>query len=726
MAALLIAGAVIWVVWLFTLSPDRRSEALKLGGFIIPLVLAVITVVSTINRARRPGDPQPIDALVDSLALAVQNQWRKAANERSLLTPAPIQIRWTLSDLPIAGPVEASVGSPEVQAPFSPIPGCAVATLDDLRRGGGRREMHALYAGLGSGRVILTGAAGAGKTGAAILLLLDALSHRELVGEKERHRVPVPLLVHAVGWDPITFSVQEWLSKELTSAYPVLQQRGGRRDAMNLLMRQDKIALLLDGFDEMEESLRPAALLALADAPFRVVVFTRPLEMVDAASAAWLVGSAAIDLHKVTGRDAAYYLVRALRGPAPSGWSELLARLQDDRCGSLAVALSTPLMLTLVRDTYRAGDSVNDLLDMNRSGTVADIEHGLIARLLADAYSRRPGRPEPRYSLRQAQRGLTFFATQLNERQVRDLAWWHLPAWTPSTPRVLITVGFFAIDFGLVHGLLGVALSEEEFLTTFVPGAILGTALGAIFGIPFARGLGEPRRFRITALSAIITRSSIYRALAVGFLSGVAVGVIVGFLTWVAGSARVVEYGVTFGIPAGLAAGLFAVFASGKSAEGSPLSPYETWRNDRAIGIGIGLTVGAVTGTLVWLNAAFHSDSGPLVGLFGGFAFGLACLLGFGLTCSKTWPTGLAWLQLIVSRRVPAVGLMSYLEYARERGVLRTVGGLYQFRHSSLQDHLIEHGISAASRRPLAGSIEGGGLRSDYIRRQRGRPSPRA
>jgi hypothetical protein len=694
-SVLVIAGSVVWVIWLFSLSPGERSEALKLGGFIIPLALAVITVLGSLSRALRPMEPQPINVLADSLAQAIQIQWRKAADERALLTPAPIPVRWSISALPITGTVEASIGSPDNQPPFLPLPGYTRITENDLRAGGGRRELHALYAGLGSGRLVITGDPGAGKSGAANLLLLDALSHRDLVEEEERHRVPVPVLVNALGWDPTRDSIQEWLSRRLTETYPLLQHRGGLVEAMNLVTSQDRIALLLDGLDEMEESLRPTALLALADAPFRVVVLARPPEMIEATRSVWLVGAAAISLHHVTSHDAAQYLARALRGPAPTGWNDLLAHLRDHDSSTLATALSTPLTLTLVRDTYRAGDDVGELLDMNHHNLASDIEDSLIARVLPDAYSRRPGRPEPRYSLVQAQQGLSFIARQMNKRHVRDLAWWHIPTWTPSFPRVLITVILFALLFGLTHGLVGTALSEAKFLRVFIPGLVFGAALGAVFGIPFARGYGEPRRFRLADVSAMITRRSAYRGVLIGIGCGLGVGVAIGLLTWVVGSIYSVRYGITFGIAAGLAAGLFAVFALGKPAEGSPLSPYETWRNDRNIGLGIGAIIGATMGTLIGLRAT--SAFGILAGLFEGTVFMLAFLLAFGVTSTKTWPANLAWLQLILSRRVPAVSLISYLEYARERGVLRSAGGVYQFRHYSLQHQLVERETSLAS-----------------------------
>ena len=60
----------------------------------------------------------------------------------------------------------------------------------------------------------------------------------------------------------------------------------------------------------------------------------------------------------------------------------------------------------------------------------------------------------------------------------------------------------------------------------------------------------------------------------------------------------------------------------------------------------------------------------------------------YGVTSSVTWSTTLAWLQLQRSHQVPAVGLMSFLDDARNRGVLRTVEAVYQFRHATLQDQL--------------------------------------
>jgi hypothetical protein len=54
---------------------------------------------------------------------------------------------------------------------------------------------------------------------------------------------------------------------------------------------------------------------------------------------------------------------------------------------------------------------------------------------------------------------------------------------------------------------------------------------------------------------------------------------------------------------------------------------------------------------------------------------------------SMTWVASLAFVQFAARRRTP-VRLVRFLEDARDRNVLRTVGPVYQFRHARLQDRL--------------------------------------
>ena len=122
---------------------------------------------------------------------------------------------------------------------------------------------------------------------------------------------------------------------------PLFQHRSGRAEAVALVDVRDKVALILDGFDEMDQALRPAALEALSDAPFRVVVFSRSEEMSQALSAPWFVGAVVVSLDAITGCLAAEYLNWAALGPLPAGWDLLLRHLRESPTVLLRVVHAT-------------------------------------------------------------------------------------------------------------------------------------------------------------------------------------------------------------------------------------------------------------------------------------------------------------------------------------------------------------------------------------------------
>lgn len=101
---LVVAGVVLIgaaVALTYVLPSARLAAVLKLAEFVGP----VLTVLGLLRGARRPAEPRPLDTLAELLAQAVHTQWRTAATERILVTPAPIPVSWSLSDLPVTGPV---------------------------------------------------------------------------------------------------------------------------------------------------------------------------------------------------------------------------------------------------------------------------------------------------------------------------------------------------------------------------------------------------------------------------------------------------------------------------------------------------------------------------------------------------------------------------------------------------------------------------------------------
>jgi hypothetical protein len=663
---LAVAGILVWAVW----RSPHRGDLSTFGGFVVAVIAPVASLIVYLTKLRRPGDAgpgRPLSELADSLAAAVREQWRQAALERRLLQPEPIPVRWVRSARPLAGPVSAAVGSRQ----FPPLPGLPAAAAGRLR-GGQLQDLHAVYGGLGSGRLVIIGGPGSGKSGAAVRLVLAALNYRAQMTEEERRLVPVPVLVTVHGWDPGTERVGHWLAGRLQQTYPLFAGKGGL-EAATELVRTSRIAAILDGLDEISEELRPAALRALSDqADFRVVVLSRSDEMAAAASQELLQGAVVLELQDVGAKVAADYLTRVQRRPLPAGWGELTDRLRRAPGSPIARALSLPLTLTLVRDTYRGGDDVGELLDFCDAGdhgaSRESIEDYLLDRVLPAAYAPRPGEPPPRYELPAARLALGHVAARMNRDGTRDLAWWRIPAWASAVPRVVAT--------GLVFGLLFWLGGGPRLGLVAVPVAALG----------YLAGLRDksPRRMAALRWRQLFSRSS----LAVGLQFAVVGGLFGGF---VFGLASGLTAGRTVGLVAAVATGLAGTLAAGLSRpaadDASPLTPPASWHRDQAfgliVGVVFGISVGLGLGFILGTRHVLGLVPGLGYGLLGGVVFGLV----WGLSFPLTWTASLAFAQLTLRWHTPA-RLLRFLEDARQRDVLRTVGPIYQFRHARLQDRL--------------------------------------
>ncbi len=361
-------------------------------------------------------------------------------------------------------------------------------------------------------------------------------------------------------------------------------------------------------------------------------------------------------------------------------------------------------MLTLVRDTYRATDDIGELLSLRDAAghpaSSQDIADHLLDRVLPAAYTQQPGEPPPRYDLPAAERALQRIATRMNNDGTRDLQWWHAPAWAHAAPRFIATWLGAGLAAGLSAG-LWVGLSAG-----LSAGLLFGIGAGIVAGVAFGRGNKIPRRMTPLRWRQLFRR----RPLVVGLLAGT-VG---GFAFWWINHALTLPavallwdalvLGLVIGFVAWLGAGLVAGMSRPGTDNTSPLSPLSSWRSDRAFGLAAGLVAGLAFalsfGFVFGLNvfglyiSALPTVPGSAVhlsifwpGLVYGFVAGLAAGLVFGLAYPQTWSSSLAFAQLAASDRTP-VRLMRFLEDARSRSVLRTVGPVYQFRHARLQDRL--------------------------------------
>lgn len=684
-AVVAVSGAVMWAVW----RSPQRADLAAFGGFAAAVIVPAVSLVVYLTRVRQDGETgrvRPLDEVADSLAAVVTEQWTRAALERRLLQPEPIPVQWESSSRPLAGPVSAAIKSRQ----FPPLPGLSPAARRQLH-GGRLQDLHAVYGGLGSGRLVIIGEPGAGKTGTAVLLVLAALEHRQQVPSQDRQLVPVPVMFTLHGWDPSTQRVGDWLAVRLQETYPLFAGKGGKEEAAELV-KAGRIAVFLDGLDEIAEDLRPVALRALSQqAVVRVVVLARSFEMEVAARQGFLEGAAALELRAVDAAAAADYLTRVQLDPPPRGWSELTGRLRREPGSPIAKALSNPLTLTLVRDTYRSGDDIREFLDFcDAVGDVSgeDIQDQLLDRVLPAAYTPLPGEPPSPYGLDEARRTLGRIAARMSQEGTRDLSWWRLPAWASAAPRVIVTGAVFGVMFAFggspVFGLVGGAVFAYLYL------------IGDRRKVPARRA---PLRWR-----HLLSRNSLVLGPVYALTGGIVCAVF--GLAIRLGAGEIAAFSAGIGIGAGLAGALAAGLTRSEADDASPLTPRISWRRDQSFGLAVGLMLGLGLSFGISLGLALTYGFGLESARQAGHVAGLVLLLvwvlvfglAFGLVFPRTWTASLTFAQLAMRWHTP-VRLLRFLDDARERDVLRTVGPVYQFRHARLQDRLAQQATPNAPRR---------------------------
>lgn len=684
----------------------------------------------------------------DALARKLRAQWDEEAASRGLDIPPPIPVRWNRTHRPLTGPVSVAVGDRDQpgRLRFPPLPGASEATTERLDCGG-LGELYAAYAGLGSGRIVLMGPYGSGKTATAILLLLDALDYRVRLSPGEAASTPVPVLVSAREWDPRRQSLPGWFARQLSTDYDFLQSPEYGPDAAGELVRTGRVSLLLDDFDQMDPSRQVEALRHINRLPrtFRLVVLARTDAFAAAVQAETLHlhGALALELAPVGPDQAIRYLQNHQPFPLADGdpRKKLVDQLQHHPDAPVSRALDTPLNLTLIREDLHA---TGQLLEPGRFAAREDAEEYLLSRVVPAAYG--PNHP-PGPPAEQARRWLSFLAVKMSRN---DLAWWRMHHWMPMWERCVFNTlaGLILTSClgALIFGPLGHYAVRGQSGALF--GAVYGAGMGALFGLlatlvselrdPHPRWTarlrsvvqGAPERARrrpfavnpavaLTILLVVTMAVGNQNSYAFGLLAGIVAACTTGYAatrirpTSSAGSWwRRFQPGwtdllaaATVGLPIGLAYGLTKTtlhgaftgvitgFAFGLMVSvirpvadaDSPPTPDMVWRNSRSRALMIGLTA-AIPISLV-LGFQNGRTNGLLAGVIAAAGFGLVIALGTIAAVSDLWRTSLVFAQLWLRGLFPLRG-MRFLNDARDRHVLRTAGPKFQFKHDRLRTAL--------------------------------------
>ncbi|MDG6105053.1 hypothetical protein Daura_33210 [Dactylosporangium aurantiacum] len=622
---LLIGAAVLAVV----LSHADAGVVGVVVSVATALVTPLITAIAVQLWRRRSWAELDLAAALavagDDLAEAVRRQWEPAVLERRLRGPIPV--RWAWSTRPVTGRVDEAVGPGDGLGidRLEPLPGTARLTAEAVQAGG-LPELFAVYAGLSSGRTVVLGDPGSGKSAAAILILLEALQHRRRLDAGTRQQVPVPVLLTLHTWNPHRDSLRDWLARRISGDFRFLRDAKYGPDVAARLIRDNRIALFLDGFDEMVPQYRAAALEALDDqVDLRLMLFSRSEQYSEAVRGRHLRGAAALELRPVPAVEAARYLARWQVADPPPPWRRLIEQLETTPDGPLARALASPLTVTLVRDTFPEPAELDELLVPGRFSTPAEVEDHLLDRVLPAAYRQRPGQPPARYDLSYARRWLAHLATEMARRDVKELAWWRMHQWAPAWPRVVVTTLLGGAGAAVTAAVIAWLTEDFGERDTIDPGpaAVVGLLLGAAIGLAQERrespvsGLTGFRGSRFSPAMGLVS------ALAAGIATVLTVGPMLG------------PSGLAVGVVAAVAAGTMTGFMArtGTQRGTEALPPQAGITGTLGAGLTRGLPAGFATGVPVGLATGVPAGLvfGTSAGLTTGLVIGLTFVLAFGL-----------------------------------------------------------------------------------------------
>jgi hypothetical protein len=641
--------------------------------------------------------------LADELAIAIGMQWEAEAAMWRLNDPFPLAISWKAATPNLTDDWDDLVRLALTGAGWpAPKPDITWASSPTELAGEGA-DLATTMAVVPTGRLVVLGPPGAGKTMLMVRLVMDLLKDRMTEG-------PVPVLLQLSSWNPEDQNLNAWIADQLALEHSALggsTSTGNTR--ANALLAARLIIPILDGLDEIPDALRGAAISKINDAlpPGQPVLVTcRTREYQEAVRPAdglevTLRGAAAIQIDPLDPPTIARYLQADAGGPiAKTRWNPVISILGSN--APIAQAMTTPLMVSLARLIYnpRPDERVGELRDPaelcgSTMTSCSVVEEHLFDAFIRAAYRRQD--KETRWTAARAETYLMFIARLLEyDFKSPNLAWWELRndrrfgvskisvtlVMTAALTLTCALIGFplpwiCCLGMGpLIGGILATLVkptlrparsarfSIRKFFGSFIPMFSLLLVASVL-----ALSLIEPNGQPITALQNLLA-TIVTIAFALGFMFA---------LLWgITGGLRNVQDDLWTGA-----------------------TPQSVLSRDRRIASVIAATalIGSVAVFSILLLPYGSTDgynATLLVASFIGLSFALMStpLLCFTRTA---WPTyKLACASFALRGQLPW-NLTTFLSDAHRRGVLRRAGAFYQFRHLELQHRLASGYVSSDS-----------------------------
>ncbi|MER6606189.1 NACHT domain-containing protein [Streptomyces sp. NPDC000927] len=682
------------------------------GGLVVGMVGLVLTVAGLDQaRSSQAREDTDVAGLADRLAVDIRNREEEARQRLLGGSDRTIDIE------------------------FAHLPSHAHQAADAAPRGT-LEGVAAYYRALGSGRLVITGAPGSGKTVLALHLMLLLLADRTPGG-------PVPVRLSLSTFDPGATKLDDWLADQLVRVHRL------RPAAAVALVRARLVLPVLDGLDEMDAREDPglgsraaAALEAMnsylhgtVKGQLVLTCRTDPYAALERVGL-WAQDASLIKIAPVsTAAAEAFVTARAID---PGRWAPVLDALRADPDSPLAQGLSTPWRLTLALAVHDERDPeqgwVRDPAELRRRGLRTPEE---VRDHLLDLYIRGASPTDDTaapYTRQQVCVWLTVLARHLRTNTgAREVAGRRLSStdlvlhelWPLTghrrarTVQVLLTVAVWAVA-DLPAGLLDAWSVYVTNVTLMVAGSLLvgippWPIPSRLEGITVGTRVG--RRQLLNGLVGGLFWGGLVVVLDIGNVLGLAIGLVYGSVVGLVGGATV---------GAGLA-GVLSDAPEIRRPHGLA-SPRRMVRDDLVTGLVTGLVVGLAFVPFYWFALSPVLAFGAvfiymaLFGLGGGRvlalvynrlfrcgyrgaldvlfrpwrAFGPLFRTGAGpalgaagvryvalLLCTRRW-----WSDQPLPWR-----LGRFLDWCCDAGLMRTAGIAYQFRHRELQDFLARDDI---------------------------------